>query len=94
MLTLSQTGKLDRPILILLYGSSYWKEIINFKALLENGMISEDDLGLFHFVDDPLEALSVLQRAMVPGAEAAAPPAFAKSVTPRTADSRPSPRKN
>ena len=32
ILTLQQTGKLDRPILILLYGSSYWKEIINLRC--------------------------------------------------------------
>ena len=84
MLTLSQTGKLDRPILILLYGSNYWKGIINFKALLDNGMIGEEDLGLFQFVDDPAGALSALQKAIGPGVEEVAPPAFAKSVTPRS----------
>jgi len=31
ILTLAQTGKLDRSIVILLYGSSYWKEILNFE---------------------------------------------------------------
>ena len=82
ILTLSQTHKLDRPILILLYGSSYWKQIINFDALVSNGMIAEQDLGLFHFVDSPQDAFSLLQRAIVPDAEPAKP-SFAKSVTPR-----------
>jgi len=40
ILTLQQTGKLDRRIVILLYGTAYWKEIINFDALVRHGMIS------------------------------------------------------
>ncbi len=44
ILTLSQTRKLDRKITVLLYGSSYWKEIINFDALVRHGMISPEDL--------------------------------------------------
>lgn len=83
ILTLSQTRKLDRPILILLYGSVYWKQIINFDALVNNGMISEQDLDLFRFVDSPQEAFILLQRALVVEAEPAKP-SFAKSVTPRT----------
>src|SRR6059036_2448896 len=40
MLTLLQTRKLDGPVLILLYGSGYWKEIVNFPALVRHGMIA------------------------------------------------------
>ncbi|HEY4182883.1 MAG TPA: TIGR00730 family Rossman fold protein [Kofleriaceae bacterium] len=82
MLTLSQTGKLDRKITILLYGSSYWKEIVNFDALVRHGMISPDDLSIFHFVDDPQTALLLLQRncPVEPASEA---PAIARSTTPR-----------
>jgi hypothetical protein len=81
ILTLSQTRKLDRKITILLYGSSYWKEIVNFDALVRHGMIAPEDLALFQFVDDPVSALSVLQTelAVEPGAKI---PAFAKSMTP------------
>jgi uncharacterized protein (TIGR00730 family) len=61
ILTLSQTRKLDRKIPVLLYGSSYWNEIINFQALIRHGMISAEDLNLFKFVDDPLTALRTLQ---------------------------------
>src|SRR5581483_11019760 len=39
ILTLAQTRKLARPIVILLYGSAYWREIINFDALVKHGMI-------------------------------------------------------
>jgi uncharacterized protein (TIGR00730 family) len=81
ILTLSQTRKLDRPILVLLYGSDYWREIVNFEALAKHGMIAREDLRLFRFVDSPTEALEVLQREL-----GAAPdgntPAFASSRTP------------
>jgi len=82
MLTLSQTRKLDRKIPILLYGSSFWKEIINFDALVRHGMISPEDLALFHFVDDPVTALHTLQAtlALEPVVRT---PAFARSATPR-----------
>src|SRR6185369_4331994 len=56
VLTLTQTRKLDRAIPIVLYGSSYWNEIINFEALLRHGVIDRGDLGLFSFADDPHEA--------------------------------------
>jgi len=44
ILTLEQTRKLDRSIPVVLYGSSYWKEIINFEALVRHGTISREDL--------------------------------------------------
>jgi uncharacterized protein (TIGR00730 family) len=80
MLTLSQTRKLGRPMLVLLYGSSHWKELVNFQALVRDGMISQEDLDLFHFVDSPAEALGVIQGGVADEAEAETP-AFARSVT-------------
>ena len=59
-LTLMQTRKLDRPVKILLYGSSYWQEVVNFEALVRHGMISPEDLQLFQFVDDPATALNII----------------------------------
>ncbi len=82
ILTLQQTGKLDRPILILLYGSSYWKEIINFDALVRHGMISAQDRDLLHFVDDPAAALELL-KAKLPAEAEDRTPAFAHSRTSR-----------
>lgn len=54
-LTLVQTGK-TRRLPILLYGSSFWKKIVNFDYMLETGCISAEDLNLFKFVDSPQEA--------------------------------------
>src|SRR5207249_11402990 len=51
ILTLCQTRKLARPIAVLLYGTAYWREIVNFPALVQHGMISAEDLGLIEFVD-------------------------------------------
>jgi uncharacterized protein (TIGR00730 family) len=81
ILTLKQTEKLDRPIVVVLYGSQYWKEIINFDALVRHGMISPEDLKLFRFADDPPSALGLLQKGLSAQPEET-PPAFAHSCTP------------
>jgi uncharacterized protein (TIGR00730 family) len=81
ILTLQQTQKLDRAITVLLYGSQYWKEIINFDALVRHGMISPEDLKLFCFTDDPAGALGLLQKGLRAQPEET-PPAFAHSCTP------------
>jgi uncharacterized protein (TIGR00730 family) len=88
MLTLAQTRKLDRNMLILLYGSAYWKEVINFEALVRHGVIASEDLELFTFVDEPGEALARLQKGILlePDATAAARPAFAKSRHPNESE--------
>lgn len=78
ILTLAQTRKLERPVPILIYGESYWKEIINFDALVRHGVISVDDLRLFQFVDDPATAFALLQAQLAPAPESALP-AFAHS---------------
>ena len=64
ILTLIQTQKLEKKMVILLYGTSYWKEIVNFDALARFGMISPFDMELFQFVDDPATALGLLQEGL------------------------------
>src|SRR5579864_3768210 len=79
ILTLAQTRKLDRSIPVLLYGSAFWKEVVNFEALVRHGTIAAEDLQLFEFVDEPRAALERL-KACISFAPAAQPrPAFAKS---------------
>jgi hypothetical protein len=64
ILTLAQTRKLDSPIPVILYGSAYWGEILNFDALVRHGMIDPKDLELFQYADDPIQALALLQRVL------------------------------
>jgi len=82
ILTLEQTRKLDRSIPVVLYGSSYWKEIINFEAMVRHGTISREDLDLFQFADDPATALRMLQQRLTAAPEEGTP-AFAHSRTCR-----------
>ncbi len=84
LLTLAQTEKLAKKIVIVLYGTSFWKEILNFPALAKHGMISEDDLNLFQFADDPESAMRILQEGLTrlylqPGAKESETPAIARS---------------
>jgi uncharacterized protein (TIGR00730 family) len=81
ILTLMQTRKITRHIPVVLYGSSYWNEIVNFDALVRHGMISGDDLQLFQFADDPTAALRLLQDGIAAEMEGATP-AVAHSQTP------------
>ena len=76
ILTLAQTRKLERHIPVILYGPSYWKEIVNFEALVRHGTVSQEDLSLFQFADTPAEALGLLQEGLA-RSHAAATPAFA-----------------
>lgn len=80
ILTLAQTRKLERPIPVILYGTSYWNEIINFEALARHSMIDRKDLELFHYADDPTAAFGLLQHALQPESEQSAP-SFAHSRT-------------
>ena len=61
ILTLAQTRKLDRSIPVLLYGTQYWNEVVNFQALVRHGTIAPEDLQLFQFVDTPQTALELLK---------------------------------
>jgi predicted Rossmann-fold nucleotide-binding protein len=61
VLTLAQTQKLRKKIVILLYGSDFWRDIINFEALVRVGTIDQKDMDLIRFADTPEEALAVLK---------------------------------
>lgn len=62
-LTLVQTGKI-KPLPILLFGKSYWEKVINFHTLVEEGMIAEDDLHLFEYVETAEEAWEVIKQRL------------------------------
>jgi uncharacterized protein (TIGR00730 family) len=81
ILTLMQTRKVARSIPVVLYGSAYWNEIIDFEALVRHGMVDREDLALFKFADDPATALALLQAGIEAKLEEATP-AIAHSRTP------------
>lgn len=59
LLTLVQTGKI-KPMPILLFGREFWNKVVNFQALADEGVISRDDLNLFHLVDTAEEAWGIV----------------------------------
>ena len=61
ILTLMQTQKLVKKMVIILYGKEFWNEILNFDALVKHGMISPEDLDLFQFANDPESAFQILR---------------------------------
>ena len=61
ILTLAQTEKLAKKILVIIYGSEYWNKIINFQAFVDAGTVSPQDLDLFKIVDTPEEAFEFLR---------------------------------
>jgi uncharacterized protein (TIGR00730 family) len=77
ILTLAQTRKIDRSIPVLLYGSAYWKEVVNFDALVRHETIAPEDLKLFEFVDEPRAAFERLTSRI--DVRFPPQPAFAKS---------------
>lgn len=64
ILTLAQTKKLESKILIVLYGSDFWNEVLNFPALVKHGVIAESDLNLFRVADTPESALQILTEGL------------------------------
>jgi len=61
ILTLAQTDKLAKKILVVIYGSEYWHRIMNFQAFVDAGTVSPEDLNLFKFVDNPEDAFKFLR---------------------------------
>ena len=60
LLTLIQTGKIA-PIPVLLYGRKFWERVVDFEALVEEGVVSERDLGIFTFVETAEEGWDVVK---------------------------------
>src|SRR5581483_3512737 len=61
ILTLAQTQKLAKKILVVIYGSEYWNRLINFQAMIDAGTIAAEDLELFKIVDTPEEGFEFLR---------------------------------
>jgi uncharacterized protein (TIGR00730 family) len=62
ILTLRQTRKMRKHLGIVLFGTEYWNEVVNFEALIRHGTIDREDLQLFHRTDSVDEAFEIVTR--------------------------------
>ncbi|MDD8025876.1 MAG: LOG family protein [Acidobacteriota bacterium] len=64
-MTLIQTGKIDsEDIVVLLYGEDYWRNVLNFDAMVKARTIAPEDLKFFKFMSDPGKAFAYLKRRL------------------------------
>ena len=80
ILTLSQTRKLSKKLLVILYGSDYWDQIFHLEPMAEWGAINDEDLKLLCRVDSVDDAFTTLRDYLV-----------AHHMVPRTAQERGAP---
>lgn len=64
LLTLAQTNKLSKQMTIIIYGSSYWKGVIDLELLAEKGAIAVKDKDIFRFADTPEDAFALLREGL------------------------------
>ncbi len=60
ILTLDQTGKFKKKMLVLVYGKKYWDEVLNFDAMERWGMIDPPDRQFIQYADHPQEAFDLI----------------------------------
>jgi uncharacterized protein (TIGR00730 family) len=61
ILTLAQTQKLAKKILVFIYGREYWSRVLNLQAFVDAGAIAAEDMELFRYVDSPEECFTQLR---------------------------------
>jgi hypothetical protein len=61
ILTLMQTEKLAKQIQIILYGTDYWRRILDLEPMVEWGAVGPEDLHLLQKADTPFEAFELLK---------------------------------
>ncbi|MBV9436630.1 MAG: TIGR00730 family Rossman fold protein [Acidobacteria bacterium] len=64
ILTLAQTEKLAKKIIVIIYGTEYWKRVLNLDALVDTGTISPEDKDLFCYVDTPEQGFEMLKEGL------------------------------
>lgn len=61
ILTLVQTGKIKKKLMVIIYDEKYWKDMVNFDLFVEYGMISKSDLNIFSFCNTVDEAFNLIK---------------------------------
>jgi uncharacterized protein (TIGR00730 family) len=64
MMTLSQTGKMAKHTLILIYGRKYWNDVLNLKAMVRWGTINQSEYDLLQYADNVNEAFDLIRAGL------------------------------
>lgn len=64
VLTLLQSNKIQKDLIVVLYSENFWKKIVNFPELIRLGVISADDMKLFKFCNTPEETFEYLKESL------------------------------
>ncbi|HMN71743.1 MAG TPA: TIGR00730 family Rossman fold protein [Rhodoblastus sp.] len=62
VMTLRQTGK-GHDIPIILFDEGYWRDVVNFDRMLNEGVIGSEDMRVFAFAETPRQAWDLIQTA-------------------------------
>jgi len=89
ILTLAQTQKLAKKILVVIYGSEYWKRLFNFEVMVDTGTISPEDLELFKMADSPEEGFEFLRQGLTEYHLGPEPKRKAQATVPEIAKTNP-----
>jgi uncharacterized protein (TIGR00730 family) len=89
ILTLAQTQKLAKKILVVIYGRQYWERLLNFQIMIDAGAISPGDLELFKIVDSPEEGFEFLREGLTRYHLGAERPRHVAEVVPEIAKTNP-----
>jgi len=65
LLTLLQTGKIRKHLPIVLFGTRYWEEVINFDALVQHGNIDAVDVNLVYRTDSVDVAYDYITKQLI-----------------------------
>jgi uncharacterized protein (TIGR00730 family) len=79
VLTLVQTERITKKMVVVLYGEEFWSKVLNLDALVETGMISPADLDLFKVVKTVDEAFAYVTKSLHANSDPKKPPAAAKA---------------
>ena len=93
ILTLVQTQKLAKKVLVLIYGGKeYWQKVLNIDALIEFGAVSPEDSSLYRFVDTPEQAFNTLREGLTKYHLQRPAPQAAEQEGPEIAATQPQPK--
>jgi hypothetical protein len=62
ILTLLQTGKIKKKLLLVVYDERFWKKIINLEGLIDHGVINREDMDNLSFCNNVDQAFSLITK--------------------------------